>query len=192
MSFVIAAPDMVAAAASDLAGIESALGAARAAAVSTTGVLAAAEDEVSAAIAALFSAHGRYFQGLGAQAVAFHDHFTQTLRGAAGAYRGTEAANASPLQTVWQDVRGAINAPTELLLGAPLIGNGINGAPGTGQPGGPGGLLFGSGGAGGSGAPGLSGGRGGNAGLLGNGGNGFSEPTGSGLAGGSGGAGGLV
>ena len=34
------------------------------------GVLAAAEDEVSAAIAALFSAHGQGFQALSAQAAA--------------------------------------------------------------------------------------------------------------------------
>ena len=36
-----------------------------------------------------------------------------------------------------------INAPTDLLLGTPLIGKGTNGAPGTGQAGGPGGLLWG-------------------------------------------------
>src|SRR5207248_11557364 len=99
MSFVTAAPEMMAAATSDLAGIDSALGAARAAAVSTTAVLAAAEDEVSAAIAALFSAHGQHFQGLGAQAAAFHDQFMRTLRGAADGYTAAEAANASPVQT---------------------------------------------------------------------------------------------
>ncbi len=73
MSFVFAAPDAMAAAASDVAGIGSAIGAANAAAAAhTTGVLAAAEDEVSAAIAALFSAHGQGFQALSAQAAAFH------------------------------------------------------------------------------------------------------------------------
>ncbi|WP_152531348.1 PE family protein, partial [Mycobacterium sp. UM_CSW] len=188
MSFVIAAPETLASAAADLAGIGSALGAARAAALSTTGVLPAAADEVSAALAALFSAHGQYFQGLGAQAAAFHDQFTQTLRGAASGYAAAEAANVSPLQAVWQDVRGAINSPTELLLGTPLIGNGTNGAPGTGQPGGPGGLLWGNGGNGGSGLPGQPGGRGGNAGLLGNGGAGGAG--GAGATGGVGGAGG--
>src|ERR1043165_7740426 len=45
-----------------------------------------------------------------------------------------------------------INAPTQLLLGRPLIGNGANGAAGTGQAGGAGGILWGNGGTGGSGA----------------------------------------
>ncbi|MET2805003.1 PE family protein, partial [Mycobacterium tuberculosis] len=42
-----------------------------------------------------------------------------------------------------------LNAPTQALLGRPLVGNGANGAPGTGANGGDGGILFGSGGAGG-------------------------------------------
>nr|WP_148286626.1 PE family protein [Mycobacterium canetti] len=53
MSFVIAAPGVLSAAVSDLTGIGSALSAANAAAAAqTTGVLAAAEDEVSANAAA--------------------------------------------------------------------------------------------------------------------------------------------
>jgi hypothetical protein len=49
MSYVVAAPEMMTSAASDLARIESALSAAHAAAATqTTAVLAAAEDEVSA------------------------------------------------------------------------------------------------------------------------------------------------
>ena len=60
MSFVIAVPEFVASAATDLSNIGSGLSAANAvAAVPTTGVLAAAQDEVSAAIAALFSSHGQ-------------------------------------------------------------------------------------------------------------------------------------
>ena len=58
MSFVIAAPGLVTDAAADIAGIgSSVLAAHRAAAASTTGVVAAAGDEVSAAIASLFSGH---------------------------------------------------------------------------------------------------------------------------------------
>jgi hypothetical protein len=53
MSYVIAAPEFVTAAAADLAGIGSSLGEANAAAAaSTTRVITAAEDEVSTAIAA--------------------------------------------------------------------------------------------------------------------------------------------
>ena len=62
MSYVIAAPEMLAAAAADVAGIGSSLSDANASATaSTTAVVAAAEDEVSAAIASLFSAHGQQF-----------------------------------------------------------------------------------------------------------------------------------
>ena len=138
---------MMASAPADLAGIESALSAAHAAAAtSTTQLLAAGADEVSAAIAGLFSSHGQDFQALSAQASAFHGQFVRALSAAGGAYSLAEAANASPLQTVEQAVLGVINAPTNALFGTPLIGNGTDGAPGTGQAGGPGGLLFGNGG----------------------------------------------
>jgi hypothetical protein len=112
MSYVIAAPEMMTSAATDLASIGSNLRAANAAAAApTTGVLAAAEDEVSAAIAAVFSAHGEGFQALGAQAAAFHDQFVRALSAGAGMYAATEAANASPLQTLEQDVQGLVFSP---------------------------------------------------------------------------------
>jgi hypothetical protein len=63
MSYVIAAPEMMTSAATDLATIGSDLSAAHSvAAARTTAVIAAAEDEVSTAIAALFSSHGTAFQ----------------------------------------------------------------------------------------------------------------------------------
>ena len=68
MSFVIAVPEFVASAATDLSNIGSGLSAANAAAVApTTAVVAAAGDEVSAAIASLFSGHAKEFQALGAR-----------------------------------------------------------------------------------------------------------------------------
>lgn len=72
MPFVFAAPDVVAAAATDLAGIESAIRAANsAAAAPTTGLLPAAADEISAAITALFGANAQSVRGsLGVG----HDH----------------------------------------------------------------------------------------------------------------------
>src|SRR5271166_4424510 len=118
MSFVIAAPELVTAAATDLASLGSALSAANAAAATqTTGVLAAAEDEVSAAIASMFSAHGQGFQALAGQAAAFHEQFVQAVTAGAGSYVGAEAANvaaftANPAQTIQQDLLGVINAPT--------------------------------------------------------------------------------
>ncbi|MCW2662503.1 MAG: hypothetical protein JWP83_3655, partial [Mycobacterium sp.] len=123
MSFVIATPDLVMAAATDLAGIGSTLSAANAAAATpTTGMFAAAADEVSTAITEVFGAHGLQFQAVGAQLEAFHDQFVRTLTAGASAYAGAEAANASPLQTVEQDALNLVNAPTQALLGRPLIG----------------------------------------------------------------------
>ncbi|MCV7088725.1 PE family protein, partial [Mycobacterium interjectum] len=162
MSFVVAAPEFLTSAAADLQDIGAALNAAHvAAAGATTEVVAAGADEVSAAIAALFSGHGQGFHAVSTQAAAFYQQFVQTLNAGAGSYALTEAANASPLQTLEGDVLGVVNAPTQALLGRPLIGNGADGAPGTGQAGGPGGILWGNGGNGGSGKPGQAGGRGG-------------------------------
>jgi len=63
MSFVVALPELMGSATTDLASLGSMIRSANAAAaVPTTGVLAAAEDEVSAAIAQMFSAHGRAFR----------------------------------------------------------------------------------------------------------------------------------
>jgi hypothetical protein len=201
-SFVFASPDVLSSASSDLSGIGSAIRAANfAAAPSTTSVAAAASDEVSAAISAVFGAHGQQYQALSAQVAKFHDQFVQALNGGGLMYAATEAANASPLRAAAaspaQGVLGVINAPTEKLIGRPLIGNGKNGAPGTGQAGGPGGLLIGNGGNGGSGAAGKAGGRGGNAGLIGNGGMGgaggaATAAGGTGGAGGGGGGGGFL
>ena len=148
MSFVIAAPEALVAASTDLASLGSTIGGANAAAAaSTETVLAAGADEVSTAVAALFGAHAQSYQALSAQAAAFHEQFVQVLTAGAGAYVATEAANASPIQ----QLLNLVNEPFLVVLGRPLIGNGANGAPGTGAPGGAGGILFGNGGAGGSG-----------------------------------------
>ncbi len=86
MSFVIAAPETLVRAASDLANIGSTLGAANAAALGpTTELLAAGADEVSAAIASLFAAHGQAYQAVSAQMSAFHAQFVQTFTAGAGA-----------------------------------------------------------------------------------------------------------
>ena len=178
-SFVVASPEVFAAAASDLSGIGLAVRSAHGvAAASTTRVVVAAQDEVSAAISALFGAFGQEFQAAGTQAALFHERFVAVLSAGGGAYSAAEAASASPLAAMEQDVMGVVNSPTQALLGRPLIGNGANGAAGSGAAGGAGGILFGNGGNGGSGATGHAGGAGGNAGLFGRGG-----------AGGAGGAG---
>jgi len=194
MSYLVVLPETLASAATDVAGIGSSLSVARtSAAAFTTAVMPAAGDEVSTAIASLFSSHAREFQALNTSAAAFHQRFVQALNGAESSYAAAEAANASPLQSatpaqsVGQYLLDVINQPTNLLLGRPLIGNGANAPAGSGQPGQAGGLLWGNGGNGGSAATGqqAGGGRGGDAGLIGNGGNG-----GAGWDGGPGGEGG--
>ncbi len=175
MSFVIAVPEFLSAAATDLANLGSTISAANAAAsIPTTGVLAAGADDVSAAIAALFGAHAQAYQTISAQAATFHAQFVQTLSAGAGAYANAEAAN------VQQSLLNAINAPTQALLGRPLIGDGADGtAPG--QNGGAGGLLYGNGGNGAAGVnAGIAGGSGGAAGLIGNGGSGGAGGAGAG------------
>jgi PE-PPE domain/PE family len=98
MSFVVAQPETMAAAASDVAAIGSAVSAVNeAAATKTTALAAAAGDEVSAAVAALFSGYGQSYQALSAAAATFHQQFVQALNTATTAYAGTEVANASAL-----------------------------------------------------------------------------------------------
>jgi hypothetical protein len=99
MSSVIAAPELINTAATDLANIGSNLSAAHtAAAASTTGLIPAAADEVSASIAQLFSARAQDYQALAGRAAAFHQQFMQNLTASAGSYASAEAANASFMQ----------------------------------------------------------------------------------------------
>ncbi|WP_264960858.1 PE family protein, partial [Mycobacterium kiyosense] len=184
---MFATPEAIAAAAAQLSDIGSAVNAANAFAdTAITQIRTAAADEVSAAIAAVFGRHALEYQALSAHAEEFHADFTRALAAAAGSYTLTEAASAAALPAPLNDLLNLVNAPFQLILGRPLIGNGADGAAGTGADGGAGGLLFGNGGAGGSGGgahP--AGGRGGAAGLFGNGG-----PGGAGSAGAVGGSGG--
>jgi hypothetical protein len=110
MSFVIATPDLVQSAAQDLAGIRSSLAeASSAAAGPTTGIAAAAQDEVSIAIASMFGGVGQEFQALSAQAQAFHAEFVSAMNGSAAAYVSAEAAG--------QTLVSAAAAPAQALLG---------------------------------------------------------------------------
>ena len=119
MSYVFTAPDLLAAAATDVDGIAAAIQSANAAAAApTSGLLAAAGDEVSAAAAALFNAYGQEYQAIIRQAAAFQGEFTQALAAAATAYAQAEAANAALL-----------NAPIQTLLGqSPAASLGTGGA----------------------------------------------------------------
>ena len=131
-SFLIAAPEALAAASEDLTGIGEAIRAARASAASATTVIApAAADEVSAAVTRLLGDYAADFQALSARTATFHDGFVQTLLHSASAFAGTEAANGSSLQTLKQDLLGLINAPSYALIGRPLIGPGAPSTPAT-------------------------------------------------------------
>ncbi|OBA73208.1 PE family protein [Mycobacterium sp. 1554424.7] len=98
MSDLITVPETLASTAADVQNIGSAINeAGSSAAAPTTALLAAAEDEVSAAIANLFGGYGREYQALLAQATSFHSQFTQALGAAAAAYAQAEAAGAALL-----------------------------------------------------------------------------------------------
>ena len=122
MSFLFAAPEALAAAASDLAGIGSTLGTATvAAAAPTSAVAASAADGVSAQVAAFLSEHGLGYQQFSAQIAKFHEQFVQTLSAGANAFTAAES-NAA------QTLASAVNAPAAALLGGG--GGGVAGAAG--------------------------------------------------------------
>lgn len=107
MSFVIATPEMLTTAATDLAKIGSTITAANTAAAAVAKVLPASADEVSVAVAALFGTHAQEYQTVSAQVATFHDRFVQTLSAAASSYVAAEAVN------VEQSLLAAVNAPTQ-------------------------------------------------------------------------------
>ncbi len=101
MSYVIAAPEMLAAAAGDLATIDSSLCVAHtAAAASTVALVPAAADEVSVSTAHLFSRCAEDYQAVARQAAAFHEQLIRNFDTSAGSYALTEAANASSLPSL--------------------------------------------------------------------------------------------
>lgn len=95
VSFVMAYPEMLAAA-DTLQSIGATTVASNAAAAApTTGVVPPAADEVSALTAAHFAAHAAMYQSVSARAAAIHDQFVATLASSASSYAATEVANAA-------------------------------------------------------------------------------------------------
>ena len=213
---MLVAPNMLETAAADIAQIGSAASVGNlAAAIPTTEVTAAAADEVSAAIAALFGAHAQEYQAAAAGAAAYHEQFVSTLSAAAASYAGAESTIVTSLQTALVTVNtvtangfqtfvyGPVHTAGEAWISSPLgqtldpiinaptdalFGRDLigNGIAGTaGSP---------TGGAGGflfgDGGTGYTGANGGNAGLIGTGGAGGGGSAG--LTGGKGGVGGLL
>lgn len=98
MSAVVAVPDLLVQAATQVATIGRMLGAAnQTTAASTEQVVPAAADEVSAAVAQLFSRFGQDYQAAAGEAAAYQQQFVQRLTSAATSYATAEAANASLL-----------------------------------------------------------------------------------------------
>ena len=100
MSYVMAVPELMTAAATDIATIGDTINAAHMAAAAPTGaVLPAAADEVSAGIAHLMSGYGQEYRALAGQAAAFHQQFVQRMTASAGAYASAEAGITSWLES---------------------------------------------------------------------------------------------
>lgn len=111
MSVVYTVPDLMVAASDSLADLRSSLQAATAAAAGPTAeVAAAASDEISAAVSALFGSFGQEFQAVHSQAAAFHADFVRLLNTSSAAYLSAEIANAE------QTLAGAVNVPFQSLL----------------------------------------------------------------------------
>lgn len=97
---MLATPELITQAATDLTTIDSTLITAHLkAAGPTQGLLPPAADEVSVGITQLFSQHADDFQLAAAQASTYHDQFIRKMTAAAGAYAGAEAVNA---ESLWQ------------------------------------------------------------------------------------------
>ena len=99
MSYVLAEPQMMAAAATDVAAISSTVSAAHmAAAAPTVSLIPAAADQVSTGIAQLFSGVAQDFHALVGQAATFGQQFAQHLHLGAGSYTAAEAVSAASLR----------------------------------------------------------------------------------------------
>lgn len=79
-----------------------------AAAGPTTSMLSAGADQVSAAIAELFSSHGQWYQSVAAQAQEFHNAFAQAVAASGSSYYNAEVLCAE--QLLWNTV-GRLEQP---------------------------------------------------------------------------------
>ncbi|OBI27088.1 PE family protein [Mycolicibacter sinensis] len=96
MSFVTTHPEAMAATASNLQAIGSAMTAQNAAAATpTTSIAPAGADEVSILQATQFAAYGQLYQQISAQAAAIQEMFVNTLRTSGDSYGYTETANSA-------------------------------------------------------------------------------------------------
>ncbi|OBJ67277.1 PE family protein [Mycobacterium asiaticum] len=100
MAYVLTQPQVMASAAAQVAAVGTAVrDAGAAAARTTTGLVSAAADEVSNAIAGLFNAFAEEGQQVISRMAAMHQQFAQSLAAAGEAYTVSEAASVSALTT---------------------------------------------------------------------------------------------
>jgi broad specificity phosphatase PhoE len=120
MSFLLVAPDILESAAADITQIGSTVGAGNlAAAIPRTQLTAAAADEVSAAIAAVFGAHAKEYQAAAALAATYHEQFARGLSSAAASYVRAEASIDTTLQGVVTAVNTAASNGFQTLVYGP-------------------------------------------------------------------------
>ncbi|OBF63650.1 hypothetical protein A5787_01140 [Mycobacterium sp. 852002-50816_SCH5313054-b] len=127
MSFLTTQPEVLTYAAGKLQTLGSAMSAeSAAAAASTTGLVPAAADEVSALQATIFAAYGSLYQSVNDQATAIHELFVNTLGASAGSYMSTESLNsvatASPFS---QQVSGLFGAAANAAAADPPPGSAL-------------------------------------------------------------------
>ena len=128
-AYLIAAPDLIDAAATDVASIGAALREAHTATtVQTVALVPAAADEVSTATAKLLSCYAQDYHSLAGQATGFHEHFVQHLKASARSYACAEAANATSLHASADSSAHSIAAskglpPETPQSGPPLVNN---------------------------------------------------------------------
>ncbi|HWT47759.1 MAG TPA: PE family protein [Mycobacterium sp.] len=137
-SYVIAVTEAFAAASRDLTGIGEAIReASTAAAPPTTGIAAAAADEVSTAIASFFGSYAEEFHTLTAQTMLFQVQFVRALGAARAAYAAAEASNVSLLVQGLQQqfFDQGFFSPFIYLTGQPLFGKAAVGPAVTGTTG---------------------------------------------------------
>ncbi|OBJ55147.1 PE-PPE domain-containing protein [Mycobacterium sp. 1423905.2] len=109
-AYVLAQPQLIATVADDVAALGTTINeATTAAAARTTGLAAAAADEVSDAVATLFNTYAHECQAVIGQAVTFHSDFVQALTASGNAYANAETTSV-----------GALTAPSFL---SPMLAN---------------------------------------------------------------------
>jgi hypothetical protein len=122
MTSLITQPQLLATAATDTAQISSAISAAKTAAAGrTTGLVAAAEDEVSALTTTLFNTYAQDYHALLGQATAFQDEFAQLLAAAGNSYAGAESEVAALLGPAGANPGVAITKAADPVVNAILI-----------------------------------------------------------------------